>query len=682
MSSNSTGVPLLPDGEKFDGTGYSGFKTKIMALAKARGLGGYLDGTITRPVQPATGTTAQTTPLPPDPTSVYLLTPSLEEYLHRDSMGVALLVLNVKNPVGLGLKVDGTAAEAMQSLEDNHNKKTDMGLVNALRDLHNAYLVPGTPMIEHVARLRNLWQVANDMGAKIEDNGFRSIFISLLGEEWDNVVPVLFTFPTSVEVISFVTMHAERLSNRAPSATANPTHALAANTYSDRDARRAARKNLTCSNASCGAPGKRGHTIADCFWPGGGKEGQWPAWWKGKRPTGAIANTVETFAFAAWTMPEAVVNVYDGTGIQAVSFRGEEVLASPESFMSWCEAANALVPVAMPASISATSSSNAYLAPSSTESSSITASIESFDILDTTSVISSEFELIEPVVPYTEPRGVEQIAVEAFLQAGQPYPGNGHVQEEQRFLAYQTSDTEHIVMDNMVGEDVPIPTRFVRDHDFDIIAWYSEHRRRTLGLPMDDESFDSFTDTDFSDPDSEDGDAGPDGNGGGVVALVAASLGREDVVVVDSGATEHCFRKREDFIEYNSVSREGTAAEGSKFQILGTGVVRKVFTYQGQTKEVLFHAIHTPDITANLVSLSRLDSKGYSVEFGRGKQCSRSPTACDSWRRRCGMGCMCWSLEAVEWKRRLGLRGRGMSQWTKGRGTAGSVISGIPGWMR
>ncbi|KAJ7614068.1 hypothetical protein FB45DRAFT_1064895 [Roridomyces roridus] len=101
MSSNSTGVPLLPDGEKFDGTGYSGFRTKILALAKARGLGGYFDGTIidpgpqvpaqptrpaptagtgtTRPPTPSTtgttqppATTAQPTavPLPPEPTSI------------------------------------------------------------------------------------------------------------------------------------------------------------------------------------------------------------------------------------------------------------------------------------------------------------------------------------------------------------------------------------------------------------------------------------------------------------------------------------------------------------------------------------------------------------------------------------------------------------------------------------
>ncbi|KAJ7085144.1 hypothetical protein B0H15DRAFT_748502, partial [Mycena belliarum] len=116
MSSNSTGVPVLPDGEKFEGAGYKGFKTKIMALAKARGLGGYLDGKITCPIAPVLGATPQNTALPPDPTSIYSLTPSYDEWIYRDAIATALLVLNVKNPIGMGLKVDGTAAEAMKSL--------------------------------------------------------------------------------------------------------------------------------------------------------------------------------------------------------------------------------------------------------------------------------------------------------------------------------------------------------------------------------------------------------------------------------------------------------------------------------------------------------------------------------------------------------------------------------------
>jgi hypothetical protein len=58
------------------------------------------------------------------------------------------------------------------------------------------------------------------------------------------------------------------------------------------------------------------------------------------------------------------------------------------------------------------------------------------------------------IAPFHEARTAEQIAAEAFLQHGQPYPGVDHIQDEQRFLVYQTSDTEHVVMDNMIDEDV------------------------------------------------------------------------------------------------------------------------------------------------------------------------------------------------------------------------------------
>ncbi|KAJ7772066.1 hypothetical protein DFH07DRAFT_734377, partial [Mycena maculata] len=340
-------------------------------------------------------------------------------------------------------------------------------------------------MAEHVARLRNLWKVANDMGAKIEDGQFRTIFISLLGEEWDNVVPVLHTYKTSAEVISFVTMHAERLNRTGVPSTSTPApQALAANT--NFDTRRAARKNLTCTNAQCGAPGKKGHTIDNCFWPGGGKQGQWPTWWKGKQGPAVApaantnANTVETFAFSVWTIPEAFIHPYDADGIQAVHFRGEEVLASPESFMAWEEAAEATIASTLPDATTTASESSG------------------FEVLDTT---SSEFEFV--------------------------------------------SDISSVVS----GDD---------------------------------------TDTDDEMP-------------------VLQSINDLDA-----------------YHGFDFTSRRPSRL-GSKFRILGTGVVRKVIMHQGQKKELALNALHTPDITVHLISISKLDASGYSVEFGQGKAVFKKP---------------------------------------------------------
>jgi hypothetical protein len=36
---------------------------------------------------------------------------------------------------------------------------------------------------------------------------------------------------------------------------------------------------MSCINPICKAANRVGHTIDNCFWPGGGKEGQWPEWW-------------------------------------------------------------------------------------------------------------------------------------------------------------------------------------------------------------------------------------------------------------------------------------------------------------------------------------------------------------------------------------------------------------------
>ncbi|KAF7371605.1 Retrovirus-related pol polyprotein [Mycena venus] len=149
-STNIPNVPMLPESEKFDGTGWPIFKTRIFANLKVCGLGGYVDGTIPKPRAPVTvpppavlavedtdpnpyqrGSSpfeAVSTALPPEPTSVFSKSPSLEEWIYRDGVATSILILNVKDPVGLGLKTDGTAREAWQLLEDIYGRVSDIGL--------------------------------------------------------------------------------------------------------------------------------------------------------------------------------------------------------------------------------------------------------------------------------------------------------------------------------------------------------------------------------------------------------------------------------------------------------------------------------------------------------------------------------------------------------------------------
>lgn len=59
--------------------------------------------------------------------------------------------------------------------------------------------------------------------------------------------------------------------------------------------------NVICANPICKAAGRLGHTIDNCFWPGGGKEGQWPEWWFKSRGVLADSSTSTTSSTATAT---------------------------------------------------------------------------------------------------------------------------------------------------------------------------------------------------------------------------------------------------------------------------------------------------------------------------------------------------------------------------------------------
>lgn len=90
----------------------------------------------------------------------------------------------------------------------------------------------------------------------------------------------------------------------------------------------------------------------------------------------------------------------------------------------------------------------------------------------------------------------------------------------------------------------------------------------------------------------------------------------------DSGATDHCYVRREDFTTYSTIPiRHGKAAKrGTQFSIVGIGSVTKILPVEGRLVSMTFtNVLHTPDLSANLISVSRLDSMGCTTTFGGGK---------------------------------------------------------------
>ncbi|KAJ3493088.1 hypothetical protein NLJ89_g11093 [Agrocybe chaxingu] len=87
-------------------------------------------------------------------------------------------------------------------------------------------------------------------------------------------------------------------------------------------------------------------------------------------------------------------------------------------------------------------------------------------------------------------------------------------------------------------------------------------------------------------------------------------------------ASDHYFANKTNFSAYELFPElhEGqVACHGAKFRILGKGTIVKTFISEGQWMTLTFHnVLHTPNFTANLISVSRFDAARFKVLFGGG----------------------------------------------------------------
>jgi hypothetical protein len=273
----------MPSEERFNSTNWVEWKAMIWAAAKSCGLTGYLSRDIARPSsgpQPAEDSSYWGSP-----------NPTLNQWLQQDAFAQGLVVLNVKNAIGHGVKTEGTATETWLSLTSICDAVSDLSLVQAEKILRSITYVDGTDLDAHFSALRKAWSEANGQGAKILDAGFRMIILVSMPKTWSVVITALRLVTTLSEVILQLTLHGNILMKDDPTTTSTPTHALATNL--GRGSRRP-RDTTVCTNPVCRRPS---HPIEKCFKPGGGMEGQFLPWWNKRGGTDApvaTANAVVT----------------------------------------------------------------------------------------------------------------------------------------------------------------------------------------------------------------------------------------------------------------------------------------------------------------------------------------------------------------------------------------------------
>jgi len=261
-------------------------------LLGSKGLVGYINGKITKPDEQSSSTT---TPDTATTTPIYSTRPSFDEWVFRDQLARGHITLNCTDVSGLGIVTTGTAKEAWDSIQSEWGKSTDMRRSHAQEALDRTIYVEGSDIQEHIKLLRTRKASVDNLSTSaMTDESWKGIIIRSIppSMKWLPVIPSLYTMTSTADIFSTLVAHGmilERGNQSKPTSGSSNT-ALAARTVN------------ACTNPNCKAKKRTTHCTNDCYWPGGGKEGQFPPNFGQRARANAASskcNTVEHFVLSA-----------------------------------------------------------------------------------------------------------------------------------------------------------------------------------------------------------------------------------------------------------------------------------------------------------------------------------------------------------------------------------------------
>jgi hypothetical protein len=270
MSSGIPSLTILSEEQKFNGENLLQWKTNMTQLLGSKGLLGYIDGNIPKPTTKPVDT-EKTDTTTPTTSPVYSTTPTLDEWVFRDQLARGHITLNCTDVASLGVITMGTAKDAWESIQAEWGKSTDMRRSHAQEALNRTIYAEGTDIQEHIKMLRTRKAALDSLSTSpVSDEAWRGIIIRSIPPtpKWLPVIPSLYALTTSADIVSTLFAHGMILGRDTPKVSTNASSSNTVLAAHDRDE--------GCENPKCKAKNKRSHKTKDCYWEGGGKEGQFP----------------------------------------------------------------------------------------------------------------------------------------------------------------------------------------------------------------------------------------------------------------------------------------------------------------------------------------------------------------------------------------------------------------------
>jgi len=140
-------LTILSEEQKFNKDNLLKWTTNMTQLLGSKGLLGYVDGKIEKPVQTPTGTAT------PDATPIYSTTSNLDEWNFHDQLARGHITLNCTDIDSLSVTTTGTAKDAWDSIKAKWRKSTDMRRSHVQELLNRTVYVENMDIQEHVKLL-------------------------------------------------------------------------------------------------------------------------------------------------------------------------------------------------------------------------------------------------------------------------------------------------------------------------------------------------------------------------------------------------------------------------------------------------------------------------------------------------------------------------------------------------
>ena len=257
------------------------WNTNITQLLGLKGLSGYIDGKIQKPGARSIPLPSERTTTQPVTTPVYSNNPTLDEWIFRDQLARGHITLNCTDVAGLGVVTTGTAKDAWDSIQNEWGRSTDMRRSHAQEALNKTTYIEGVDIQEHIKLLWTRRAAVDNLGTSIMNNEtwwgviIRSIPPTV---KWLPVIPSPYAMSSSADIISTLFAHGMIVGRDTKMNGSSSNTVLVAWT------------NEGCTNPNCEAKKRSTHSTANCYWPGGGKEGQFPANFGQKNRANAVTS--------------------------------------------------------------------------------------------------------------------------------------------------------------------------------------------------------------------------------------------------------------------------------------------------------------------------------------------------------------------------------------------------------